>query len=90
MSLTAATADWHSYQSKVYMRTRGCGVQWTVVRATPWLLKKQLSAEVQYILPTNYACRIVTHARAILTGRVYASLYCSFTPLSPTVYTAQW
>ena len=27
--------------------------------------KKQLSAEVQYIIPTNNACRIVTHARYI-------------------------
>jgi len=28
--------------------------------------------------------------RAILTGRVFASLYCSFTPLSPTGHIAQW
>ena len=27
--------------------------------------KKQLSAEVQYIIPTNHASRIVTHARYI-------------------------
>jgi len=24
---------------------------------------KQLSADVQYIIPTNHACRIVTHVR---------------------------
>ena len=45
-----------------------------------WRREKQLSAEVQYIIPTNHACRIVT--------RVCASLYCSFTAFSPTGHTA--
>ena len=30
-----------------------------------YLAQKQLSAEVQYIIPTNHACRIVTHVRYI-------------------------
>ena len=28
--------------------------------------------------------------RATLTGRVFASLYCTFTPVSPTAHIAQW
>jgi len=37
------------------------------------LCEKQLSAEVQYIIPTNHVCRIVTHVRYIklLTGRQF-------------------
>jgi len=35
-----------------------------------WVYEKQLSTEVQYIIPTNHACRIVTvtHARYINTA----------------------
>ena len=38
-------------------------------RRRVWSSEGQLSADVQYIIPTNHACRIVTHARYIMCLR---------------------
>ena len=92
-SLARPSPHTPSYSTKPFYTN----TNWTTPDAhvTQWTRdhvdEKQLSAEVQYIIPTNHACRIVTHARlrAILTGRVCASLHCSFTPLSPTGYIVQ-
>ena len=53
-----------------------------------WVYEKQLSAEVQYIIPTNHACRIVTvtHAHYINTACLRYFILQLYTALTDWPY----
>jgi len=68
-----------------------CGLVYCVVATSS---TRPTIVRSSYRQKCSISCRAITvvgssRMRAILTGRVFAGLYCSFTPLSPTGYIAQ-